>query len=115
MPKKHMPKCKESVKGKKKFNVEHSSGNVFKDIGFSDDESDSLLVRAQMMSALRDLIEASGTSQRQLAKVIGVQQPRIAEIMSMKTHLFSADLLMKLLSRMGKKVLVAIEDRDKVA
>jgi predicted XRE-type DNA-binding protein len=111
MPRKPMPKCKESVKGRKKFDVEHSSGNVFKDIGFGDDEANSLLVRAQMMSALRDLIEASGMSQRQIAKAIDVQQPRIAEIMSMKTHLFSADLLMKLLSRMGKKVSVAIEDR----
>ena len=110
-----MPKCKASVKGKKKFDIEHSSGNVFKDIGFDDDEADSLLVRAQLISALRDLIQSSGLSQRQVAKIIDVQQPRIAEIMGMKTQLFSSDLLMKLLSRMGKKVSVVIEDRKNVA
>jgi predicted XRE-type DNA-binding protein len=110
-----MPKCKGSAKGKKKFDVERSSGNVFKDIGFDDDEAESLLVRAQLISALRDLIASSGLSQRQIAKEIGVQQPRIAEIMSMKTQLFSSDLLMRLLSRLGKTVSVIIKDKNKVA
>jgi predicted XRE-type DNA-binding protein len=110
-----MLKCKESAKGKKEFDVEHSSGNVFKDIGFDDDEAESLLVRGQLISALRDLIVSSGLSQRQIAKAIGVKQPRIAEIMSMKTQLFSSDLLMKLLSRFGKTVSVVIKDRHRVA
>jgi len=110
-----MPKWKDTAKDKKKFDVEHSSGNVFKDIGFDNDEAESLLVRAQLISALKDVIESSGLSQRQMAKVMGVQQPRIAEIMSMKTHLFSSDLLMRLLSRLGKKVSVIIEDKHRVA
>lgn len=110
-----MPKRKGFTKSKQKFDVEHSSGNVFKDIGFDDDEAASLLVRAQLMSALRDIIDASGLSQRQIAKMLGVQQPRIAEIMSMKTQLFSSDLLMKLLSRMGKTVSVVIRNRRRAA
>jgi predicted XRE-type DNA-binding protein len=115
MPSQRMPKYKESAKNKRKFDIEYSSGNVFKDIGFDDDEAASLLVRAQLISALRDLIASSGLSQRQIAKAIGVQQPRIAEIMSMKTQLFSSDLLMKLLSRLGKRVTVVIEDSHRVA
>lgn len=111
----HTRKCKDSAKGKKKFDVEHSSGNVFKDIGFDDEEAESLLVRGQLISALRDLIASSGLSQREIAKAIGVQQPRIAEIMSMKPQLFSSDLLMKLLRRCGKTVSVVIKDSHKVA
>jgi predicted XRE-type DNA-binding protein len=102
-------------KAEPKFEVEQSSGNVFKDIGFDDEEAESLLVRAQLISALKDLIEGSGLSQRQMAKVLGVQQPRIAEIVGMKTQLFSSDLLMRLLSRFGKKVSVVIEDKNRVA
>jgi predicted XRE-type DNA-binding protein len=108
-----IPKCKESAKDNKKLEAEHSSGNVFKDIGFDDDEAESLLVRANLMSTLKDLIEASGLSQRQIAKVMGVQQRRVAEIVSMKTHLFSSDLLMRLLSRLGKKVSVIVKDKRK--
>lgn len=110
-----MRKSRESGKVKKKFDVEHSSGNVFKDIGFPDDEADSLLVRAELMIAIHDHIKSRGLSQRQMAKVMGVQQPRIAEIMSMRFELFSSDLLVKLLSRLGKKVSVVIEDDPRVA
>ncbi len=31
-----MPKCKDSAKRKRKFDVEHSSGNIFGDIGFGE-------------------------------------------------------------------------------
>lgn len=110
-----MRKSRGPVKGKKKFDIERGSGNVFKDIGFPDDEAESLLVRAQLMSAIHDHIKSRGLSQRQMAKVMGVQQPRIAEIMSMKFQLFSSDLLVKLLSRLGKKVSVVIEDGPRVA
>lgn len=110
-----MRKSKELGKVKKKFDVGHSSGNVFKDIGFPDEEAESLFVRAQLMNALYDLIRSSGLSQRQIAKVLGVQQPRIAEIMNLKIQLFSSDLLVKLLCRFGKKVSVVIEDGPRVA
>jgi predicted XRE-type DNA-binding protein len=99
-----MARSRESEKAKKKFDVEHSSGNVFKDVGFDDDEAASLLARAELMSKLRHLIEASGLSQREAAKMLGVKQPRIAEIMGMKTQCFSADLLLRYLARLGTKV-----------
>jgi len=107
-----MSRSRESVKGKRKFDMEHGSGNVFKDIGFDDDEAASLLARAQLMSKLRDLIEASGLSQREAAKMLGVKQPRIAEIMGMKTQCFSADLLLKYLARLGTKVTFKFEWRS---
>lgn len=110
-----MRKSRGAGNGKKKFDIEHSSGNVFKDIGFPDEEADSLLVRAQLMSALRDLVESSGLSQRQIAKTMGVQQPRVAEIMGMKVQLFSSDLLVRLLSRLGKRVYVVVEDGRRIS
>jgi predicted XRE-type DNA-binding protein len=74
-----------------------------------------MIVRAQLLSALRDTIEASGLSQREIAKSLGIKQPRITEFMGMKTQLFSSDLLMKLLSRMGKTVSVTIKNKRQVA
>ena len=91
--------------------VTRGSGNVFKDIGFSDEEAESLLIRAQLLSELEDLIKSSGMSQRQLAKVLKVQQPRISEIVKGRLELFSADLLMRLLNRFGKRVRISIHDK----
>ena len=99
-----MPKCKDSGKPKPKFDVEHSSGNVFKDIGYSDAEAINLLARAQLMLKIRDIIAKNKWSQRETAKMLGVSQPRIAEIMSFNTKYFSVDLLLKYLARLGTKV-----------
>ncbi len=99
-----MPKYKESGKRKPKFDVERGSGNVFKDIGFSDAEAASLLARAQLMLKLRDVIQANGWTQHEAAKILRVSQPRISEIMSFNTSYFSVDLLLKYLARLGTRV-----------
>jgi predicted XRE-type DNA-binding protein len=99
-----MPRCKKSDKTEPKLEVEHGSGNVFKDIGFSDAEAASLQARAELMLKLRDVISEHGWSQRKAAKVLGVSQPRIAEIMSFNTKYFSVDLLLKYLAKLGIRV-----------
>lgn len=99
-----MAKYKKSDRNKPKFEVEHGSGNVFKDIGYSDAEAANLLARAELMLELRDIINKNNWSQREAAKIIGVGQPRIAEIMSFNTKYFSVDLLLKYLARLGTQV-----------
>ncbi|MBX9879948.1 MAG: XRE family transcriptional regulator [Candidatus Obscuribacterales bacterium] len=110
-----MQKRNEATRRKRKYDMEESSGNVFKDIGFDDDEAASLLARAELISKLRDLIEASGMSQRQIASVLRVRQPRVAEIMGMKTQCFSVDLLLRYLARLGTKVSFNFEHETGVA
>lgn len=99
-----MQKCKKSDRSNPKLDVEHGSGNVFKDIGYSDAESANLLARAELMLKLRDIIQEKGWSQREAAKFLGVGQPRIAEIMSFNTKYFSVDLLLKYLAKLGTQV-----------
>jgi predicted XRE-type DNA-binding protein len=43
------------------------------------------------------------------------KQPRIAEIMSMKTECFSVDLLLKYLACLGKRVEITVTDVSQVA
>ncbi len=89
-----------------------SSGNVFKDIGYSDTEAANLMARAQLMLKVRDIIKAKGWSQREAARILRVSQPRIAEIMSFNTKYFSVDLLLKYLGRLGTKVSFQFLDTD---
>lgn len=88
----------------RKVRVEHSSGNVFKDLGYSDAEAANMMARAELMLKVRDIIEENGWSQREAAKVLGVSQPRVAEIMSFNPKYFSVDLLLKYLARLGTTV-----------
>jgi predicted XRE-type DNA-binding protein len=99
-----MPKCSKTGKNKQAKPWVESSGNVFKDIGFSDEEAANLYARSILMLQIRHVIEQNDWTQVQAAKVLRVKQPRIAEIMKLKTELFSVDLLLKYLVRLGTEV-----------
>lgn len=91
------------------------SGNIFKDLGFSNEEAVNLLARADLMSHIRSLIQEHGWSQRQAARELGVPQPRIAEIMGMRTERFSVDLLLKYIDKLGQRVHFMFTDKSEVA
>ena len=107
-----MSRCKKSEGDKVEFDVEQGSGNVFKDIGFSDSEAANLMARAELMLKLRDIIQENGWTQREAARILGVGQPRVAEIMSFNTKYFSVDLLLKYLSKLGMQVEFSFKNTD---
>ena len=78
------------------------SGNVFLDVGFPSDEAENLLLRAQLMSRIRDV--ARGTPQREAAKQFGVSQPRLNDLMRGKIGKFSLDALVNILGHAGMRV-----------
>jgi len=94
------------------FDVEHGSGNVFKDIGYNDSEAANLMARAELMLKVRDIIQENGWTQREAARILGVGQPRVAEIMSFNTKYFSVDLLLKYLSKLGMQVEFSFKNKD---
>ena len=105
-----MRRCKQSTERRNKMSdIEYSSGNIFKDLGFSDEEAASLLARADLMIQIRDIIRSKGWTQRAAAKKLGVAQPRIAEIMKLRTDHWSIDQLLKYLYKLGRRVSFVIE------
>jgi len=77
----------------KKTKVTQFSGNVFRDLGFSLDEAEHLKVRADLMLGLQAEIEARGLKQGEAAKLLGVTQPRVSDLMCGRIDLFSIDTL----------------------
>jgi predicted XRE-type DNA-binding protein len=86
------------------MNVERSSGNVFRDIGFGPKEAESLRLRAQLMVEVQRLINASKLTQNSAAKLFGVTQPRISDLVRGKIELFSIETLVDMLIRAGIRV-----------
>jgi predicted XRE-type DNA-binding protein len=78
------------------------SANVFADVGFGPEEAENLLLRAQLMSRVRDL--GSGMSQREAAGKFGVSQPRLNDLMRGKIDKFSLDALVNMLAHAGMRV-----------
>jgi predicted XRE-type DNA-binding protein len=56
-----------------------SSGNVYTDLGFSDDEAAKLLVRSELILMVKTLIRERGWTQQESASQLGVHQPRVSD------------------------------------
>jgi predicted XRE-type DNA-binding protein len=87
---------------KSRVKIERGSGNVFEDVGFSPGEAENLQLRAQLMSKVRS--EARDMTQAQAAKLFGVTQPRINDLLRGKIDKFSLDALVNMLAAAGLRV-----------
>ena len=85
----------------KKVKRAKSSGNVFRDLGLGPKASENLLVRAQLMTEIEKYIQKEKITQAEAAKLFGVTQPRISDLIRGKIHLFSVDTLIAMLSHAG--------------
>ena len=84
-----------------KVRARRSTGNVFKDLGFSEDEAENLKIRADLMIELTKLIEAQELTQTAAAELLGVTQPRVSDLMRGKIDRFSVDTLIEMLGHAG--------------
>jgi predicted XRE-type DNA-binding protein len=91
--------------------IEQSSANVFRDLGFSRQEAESLQLRAELMVQITRLIKKRKITQAAAAKLFGVTQPRISDLVRGKIDLFSIDGLVEMLARAGMRVQVHVAPR----
>ncbi len=95
--------------------IRRSSGNVFRDLGFSVEEARNLKIRSDLMIRLSRVIETRGLTQAQAAEVFGVTQPRISDLVRGKIDRFSIDTLIAMLGHAGVKVQIVVGRSSKVA
>jgi predicted XRE-type DNA-binding protein len=72
-------------------------------------------MRADLMIRLTKLIEARDLTQAQAAKLLGVTQPRISDLMRGKIDRFSIDTLIAMLGHAGVRVQFVLGRSSKVA
>ena len=104
------------AKKKNAVRVTPSTGNVFRDLGFSKEESEHLLVRADLLIQNQKAIASKGLNQAESAKTLRVTQPRVSDLLRGRIDLFSTDTLIDMLARLGIGVkLVVRSPKVKVA
>jgi predicted XRE-type DNA-binding protein len=59
--------------------VEKSSGNVYADLGYVD--SDDMLLKAQIVAKIAEIIEQRRLTQEQAAEILGLTQPKISRLL----------------------------------
>jgi len=87
-----------------KLRMTRSTGNVFRDLGFSPEEAEHLTVRSDLMINLQKAISARRLNQAEAANLLGVTQPRVSDLMRGRIDLFSTDTLIDMLARLGIRV-----------
>ena len=89
---------------KRKVKVTLSSGNVFRDLGFSEEEAEHLVIRADLLIQIQKVVTARRLKQAPLAKLLQVSQPRVSDLLRGRLHLFSIETLIDMLGRLGVQV-----------
>ncbi len=95
--------------------IRRGSSNVFRDLGFPPDEAENLHVRADLMIELTRLIESRGLTQVQAARLFGVSQPRVSDLVRGKIERFSIDTLVAMLGHAGVQVRFTTRGKPRVA
>jgi len=78
--------------------------NVWDAIEGTPAQAENMKLRSTLMMALKDHIVRSGLSQSDAAKLLGVTQPRISDLMRGKIELFGLDTLVNMVGAAGLHV-----------
>ena len=98
-----------------RIRARHSSGNVFRDVGFDAQEAENLRLRADLMIQLTRLISARRLTQAKAARLFGVTQPRVSDLVRGRIERFSIDGLVEMLGRAGARVSLVVKSGKRVA
>jgi predicted XRE-type DNA-binding protein len=82
------------------------------DLGFSKAESFALDVRTEAFMTLQSALKASTKTQKELATILGADQPKISKIMNGKMSEFSTDRVIEYLFGLGYEVRLEIVPQD---
>lgn len=94
---------------KQQIKVEVGSGNIFADLGLPD--ADELLLKAQIVVALRGLITARKLTQTEAAKRIGIGQPDLSNVLRGRFRGYSTERLMRMLTAFGQDIDITVQPR----
>jgi predicted XRE-type DNA-binding protein len=82
--------------------------NIFEDLGFSTEESESLKIKSDLMISLRKLIRSREWSLEEAALHLKTTIDCVEELLAGKIDLFQVESLITMLSHAGMKVRVQI-------
>jgi len=91
--------------------VLEGTGNVFADLGLPDAEE--LLAKAQLASAISDIIEERGLTQGAAARVLGTTQPKVSNLVRGRLEGFSLERLARFLNTLDRDVEIRVRPRPR--
>jgi predicted XRE-type DNA-binding protein len=91
--------------------VINSSGNVFEDLSLS--EPADRLAKAELARKIAEIITKRHLNQADAAKLLGVDQPKISNIMNGRLSGFSLERLIHFLNVLGREVQIIVKPKPR--
>lgn len=91
--------------------ITRGSGNVFADIGLPNAEE--LSIKSQLAINLELFMKRHKLTQKQVAEMVGSDQPTISKVLRGKLHLVTTDRLLAWHKKLDQDVRLTITDRFK--
>ncbi|MFY4727608.1 helix-turn-helix domain-containing protein [Nitrospira sp. BLG_2] len=88
--------------------VTKGSGNVFRDLGFSEEKSAELILKSSLLQALQETIKGRGWKQVEAAAQLGIDQAKVSKLLAGQMAGFSIERLVHFLSLLGQDVQVTV-------
>lgn len=83
---------------------DQSFTSVWDAIENTPEEAENMKLRSALMLALKDHLARAGMSQAEAARLLGVTQPRISDLMRGKINLFGLDALVNMATVAGLRI-----------
>lgn len=87
-----------------KIPVRRSSGNVFRDMGFSVVETAELTAKSSLIDAISDTIEQRKLTQKEAAALCNTDQPTLSKVLRGRMESVTIDRLAGWLTALGRTV-----------
>ncbi len=88
--------------------VTKGSGNVFRDLGFSEEKSAELILKSSLLQALQETIKKREWKQVEAAAQLGIDQAKVSKLLAGQMSGFSIERLVHFLSLLGQDVEVTV-------
>jgi predicted XRE-type DNA-binding protein len=73
-------------------------------------EAENMKLRSKLMMDLKQHVQSSGLTQAEAAKLLGVTQPRVSDLVRGKVNLFGLDTLVNMAAAAGLHVEMRVRD-----
>jgi predicted XRE-type DNA-binding protein len=91
----------------RKVGIEEGSGNVFADLGLP--EADDLLLKSQIVIELHGLMRERRLTQTETAKLMGIAQPDLSNLLRGELRGYSVERLIRMLTAFGRDVEIVVK------
>jgi predicted XRE-type DNA-binding protein len=91
--------------------IEKSSGNVFADIGFANDQE--MLVKANLALKISEIITQRRLTQIEAALVLGMPQPKLSKLLRGQFHGVSETKMLECLNKLGRDIQIVVRKANR--